>query len=82
VQGIRQFRQPFRRTDSDAFFPAGFAGNEFAGRFTDRKLVGDKGQQMLVGFAVDRRGLDSELQPFAVQSRPFILAGLGLDMEA
>jgi hypothetical protein len=81
LQGVRQSGQFFWRTDRDTLFPPGFAGYQRAGRLADRKLIGDKCNQMLVGFAIDRRGLDSELQSFAVQSRPFILAGLGLDME-
>jgi hypothetical protein len=60
MQRTGQFWKFFRCSDGDAFFSAGFAGNEFAGRFTDCKLVGDKSQQMLVGFAVDGRGLDPE----------------------
>lgn len=36
---------------------------------------------MLVGFAVDRRSLDPELQSFAMQPRPFVLTGFGLNME-
>lgn len=81
LQGVWQGRQFFWRANSDAFFPAGFARYEFAGRLTDRKLIGYKRYQMLIGFAVDRRGLDSEFQPLAMQTCPFILAGLGLNME-
>lgn len=81
MQGIGQGREFFWRADGDTLFPAGFARNELAGRLADRKLIGYKCNQMLIGFAVDRCGLDSQLQPFAVQSRPFILAGLGLNME-
>ncbi len=36
---------------------------------------------MLISLAVNRCGLDSQLQPVAMQSRPLILAGFGLNME-
>jgi len=81
MQGIRQVWQLFRRIDGDTLFPSGFAGDELAGRLADPELTGYKCNQVLIGFAVDRRGLDAQLQAVAMQSRPFILAGLGLNME-
>jgi|GEM_PF-6925833 len=81
MQRVRQVGKLFRRIDGDTLFPAGFTGNELAGRLADSELIGYKGNQVLIGFAVDRRGLDSQLQAVAMQSRPFILAGLGLNME-
>lgn len=61
LQGVRQSRQFFWRIYGDTFFPPGLTRHQRTGRLADPKLVGDKCNQMLVGFAVDRRGLDSEL---------------------
>ncbi len=81
MQGIRQLWKLFGRTDGDTLLPSGFAGNELAGRLADSELSGYKANQVLIGFAVDRRRLDPELQTVAVQANPFILAGFGLNME-
>ncbi len=70
-----------RGTDRDAFFPAAFAGDQLAGRFADAELAGDKTEQMLVGFTVDRRRLNPEFQPVAMQTNPLVFAGFGLNME-
>jgi len=58
---IRQGRKLFGRTDGDTLFPPGFARNELAGRLADPKLSGYKCDQVLIGFTIDRRGLDSQL---------------------
>ena len=81
MQGIRQGGELFWRINGDTFFPPGFARYELAGRFADAKLIGYECNQVLVGFAVDRRGFVSQLQSLAVQPRSFILAGFGLNME-
>ncbi len=81
LQEIRKIGQLPRRTDGDALIPPGFSRYQLTGRFADCKLIGYKCNQLLIGFAVDRRGPDSKLQALAMQSRPFILAGLGLHVE-
>lgn len=80
-QGIRQKRQFLWRANGNTLFPPGLPRNEFTGRFADRKLIGYKANQMLIGFTINRRGLNSQLQTFSVQPRPLIFAGLGLNME-
>ncbi len=81
MQAIGQNRQFLRQTNGDTLFPPGFSRYQGAGRLADPKLSGYKRYQMLIGFAVDRRRLDSKLQPLAMQAGPFILAGFGLNME-
>jgi len=66
MQRVRQVWKLFRRTDGNTLFPAGFTGNEFAGRLADSELIGYKGNQMLIGFAVDRCRLGSQLQAVAM----------------
>ena len=68
LQKIRQDWQLLWRTNGYAFFPPGFSRDELTGRFADGKLISHKGNQLLIGFAVNWRRLDSQLQTVAMHS--------------
>ena len=76
----RQIRQFFRCVQAHAFLPVEFTADQADLTFGYTERLGQKGQQMGVGFAFYRWGGEADLQTFTVQAGELIAAGLGLQV--
>src|SRR3990167_8998222 len=69
-----------RLLDADTLLPALLAAFQADLALAHGKGVGEKGQQLGVGLAVDWRGGEADLQPFTVQPGELVATGFGLQV--